>query len=212
MKIVSFGKKEDKIWSDFSKFFDLSQDQVEKFIKYYSLLVEENKNINLTTLTSLPDIVDYHFSDSLMLSKFFDMNNIKSICDVGAGAGFPGIPLKILNPESKLVLIEVVNKKVRFLEKVIEALELGDSIVSNLDWRTFLRYQEHEIDFFCARASLQPEELVRIFNKSNKYADSQLVYWASNDWAPDKKISGLVKRQEAYSVGDRDRKFVFFHN
>lgn len=212
MNMLNFGEKEVKIWKDLVDFFDLSKEQDEQLKKYLLMLLEENQKINLTAITSIEDVLAYHFADSLMLSKFIDFDNVTCLCDVGCGAGFPGIPLKILNPKINLVLIEVVNKKVKFLEKVIETLNLENSLVSNLDWRTFLRKEDHEIDLFCARASLQPEELVRIFKPSCKYKDSKFIYWAAAGWEPDSKLSYLVKKQEVYKVGDRARKFIFFEN
>jgi 16S rRNA (guanine527-N7)-methyltransferase len=212
MNMLNFGENEVKIWKDFVGFFNLSQEQDEKLKKYLFMLLEENEKINLTTITSIQDVIQYHFADSLMLSKFFDFNSVNCICDVGCGAGFPGIPLKILNPKINLILIEVVNKKVKFLEKVIEALGLENSQVSNLDWRTFLRQEEHEIDLFCARASLAPEELVRIFKPSSRYKNATFVYWASIGWELDGKLAPLVKKQEAYKVGEKNRKFVFFES
>lgn len=255
--MLNFTENESKVWGYFSKYFNLSQDKLEQFIKYYSLLIQENKNISLTTITDLKDVIDYHFIDSLMISKFHDMSKVKCICDVGAGAGFPGIPLKILYPESSLILIEVVQKKIKFLEKVIEALELENVFVCDLDWRTFLRQEGGiqdssvssskkllpkngelpeageieinlqqdssdqgvsetidfpEIDFFCARASLQPEDLVRVFSSSCRFNKATFVYWAANNWKPEKKVQNFVKKQKSYRVGDRDRKFVFMNN
>lgn len=210
MNMLQFGENEVKIWSDFVSFFGLSKEQDENLKTYLVMLLEENQKINLTTITSIEDVIAYHFADSLMLSKFVDFSGVKCLCDIGCGAGFPGIPLKILNPEIGLISIEVVNKKVKFLEKVIEKLGLENAKTSNLDWRTFLRKEDHEIDLFCARASLQPEELVRVFKPSCRYDSSKLVYWAANGWEPTGKLVPLVERQEAYTVGERDRKFVFF--
>lgn len=209
MNSMNFSKNEEHIWSEFVQQFHLSGEQESKFKKYLSTLLEENKKINLTTITSVQGIIEDHFTDSLMLSKFVDFKNINSLCDIGAGAGFPGIPLKILYPHLHLVLIEVVQKKIRFLENIISELDLESAEVYPFDWRTFLRKTDYEIDLFCARASLQPKELIRMFKPVCPYKNAQLVYLAATGWEPDEKVASFVKKQEKYKVGNKKRKFVF---
>ena len=99
-----------------------SEEMIDKFNAYYDLLIEWNKKINLTAITEYDDVVLKHFIDSVLICTFTDLNN-KRIIDVGTGAGFPGIPLKILNPECEIVLIDSLNKRVRFLEAVSQVLE-----------------------------------------------------------------------------------------
>lgn len=100
---------------------------IEKFEKYYELLIEWNNKFNLTTITDEKDVIIKHFVDSLLVVKSFDFSNIDSILDIGTGAGFPGIPLKIVYPEIKLVLIDSVNKKVTFLNEVCRQLDLNNT-------------------------------------------------------------------------------------
>lgn len=102
----------------------LSNEQREQFISYYSLLIEWNKKINLTAIVELNDILTKHFLDSLMLVKVVDLNKNISIMDIGTGAGFPGIPLKIIYPNLKITLLDSLNKRVKFLNVVIEELKL----------------------------------------------------------------------------------------
>ena len=103
----------------------LSDKQVDQFNKYYSLLIEQNKVMNLTAITDYEEVVIKHFIDSLCLIRVTDLSEEKKIIDVGTGAGFPGIPLKIVYPNLRLVLLDSLNKRIKFLEDVISELGLN---------------------------------------------------------------------------------------
>jgi len=208
--MLNFDKAEQAVWNNFVAKYDLSGEKSEQFKKYLFFFIEENKKINLTAITSVQDIIKYHFDDSLMISKFVDFNNIKSICDIGTGGGFPGIPLKIAFSHLNLFLIEVVQKKVHFLKKAADQLFLENVEVVDLDWRTFLRNTNYDIDLFCARASLQPEELVRLFKPVSPYKNSKLVYWASSKWKPSDKVAQFIECEKDYVIDKKQRKFIFF--
>ena len=94
--------------------YDLTLAQATKLGRYLELLIEWNAKFNLTVITDPLSIIQYHFDDSLALAKHIDFNTIQSTADIGTGAGFPGIPLKILFPHLKTVLIEINNKKRTF--------------------------------------------------------------------------------------------------
>ena len=103
-----------------------NDEQIEQFRSYYELLTEWNKKINLTAITGYEDVVRKHFIDSILICSLLDLNKDIRIIDVGTGAGFPGIPIKILNPDCRIVLLDSLNKRVRFLETVVNELGLDN--------------------------------------------------------------------------------------
>ena len=102
----------------------LNELQLQQFQDFYELLIEKNKVMNLTSITEEDEVIDKHFIDSLTCNRVIDMNQVKSVIDIGTGAGFPGIPLKIVYPDIDFVLLDSLNKRVRFLNEAIELLHL----------------------------------------------------------------------------------------
>lgn len=202
----------DNLWEDFKKRQNLNDIALKQFKEYYNLLIEYNKIHNITAITNFNEVINDHFNDSLSLSNFENIAAINCLADVGSGAGFPAIPLKIKFPHLNVILIEVNNKKVEFLTQICQKLELINVEITDSDFRTFLRKTDYKIDIFCARASLQPEELIRIFMPSCVYNKSKLVYWASKSWQPDNKIKNLIVNEVNYVTGNKERKLIFFEN
>ena len=98
----------------------LDENQSEQFHIFYNLLTEWNKVMNLTGITEYEEVVEKHFLDSLAIVKAVDLQKVQNIIDIGTGAGFPGIPLKIAYPQLDVTLLDSLNKRVRFLDTVIE--------------------------------------------------------------------------------------------
>ena len=104
----------------------LSVYQLDKLEKYYKLLVVWNKKINLTRIIEKEAVYLKHFYDSLTITKVIDLKEVNTLCDVGTGAGFPGIVLKIFYPHLKITLVDSLQKRINFLNEVIKELELKD--------------------------------------------------------------------------------------
>lgn len=111
----------------------LNVQQKEQFHRYYELLIEWNKVMNLTGITEYEEVNEKHFVDSLAIVKAIDIKNVNNLIDIGTGAGFPGIPLKIAFPHIHVVLLDSLQKRVKFLDTVID--ELGLETIHTLHGR-----------------------------------------------------------------------------
>ena len=103
---------------------EVTEEKLAKLNKFYKLLVEWNSKINLTRIIEEQDVYLKHFYDSLTITKVIDLNKVETLCDVGTGAGFPGIVLKIFYPNLKVTLIDSLEKRIKYLNDVIEKLNL----------------------------------------------------------------------------------------
>lgn len=102
----------------------LSEEQIKQFFMYYELLVEKNRVMNLTAITDFEEVVQKHFLDSLSLVKVLEENPKGRILDMGTGAGFPGVPIKIAFPDCNVTLVDSVNKKIAFIQEAVKKIGL----------------------------------------------------------------------------------------
>lgn len=105
---------------------DITEEQLQKLDHFYKLLIEWNNKINLTRITEEQEVYLKHFYDSLTIKRVIDLNSTETLCDVGTGAGFPGIVLKIMYPNLKITLVDALQKRVNYLNEIINELELKD--------------------------------------------------------------------------------------
>ena len=108
------------------KGIELTSEQLQQFHTYFELLVEWNEKMNLTAITDQPSVYLKHFYDSISMAFYVDFSKGQSICDVGAGAGFPSIPLKICFPQLKVTIVDSLNKRIQFLTHLSEQLGLSE--------------------------------------------------------------------------------------
>ena len=203
-------KLPEQVWNLFQEQEQLTDQQVKQFQCYEEFLSKNNQEFNLTAIIDLSGIVRQHFTDSMAIRKFFDFSKITTIADIGTGAGFPAIPLKILFPHLSVVLIEVTRKKRQFLAELIELLAIENVEICEFDWRTFLRITEFPVDLFVTKAALDVSELCRAFKPSCRYKQATIIYWASEAWEPDLKIVPFIRTIESYKLGAKRRQLIFF--
>ena len=120
--------------------------------QYYNFLIKYNEHTNITAITKKDDVYIKHFLDSLMVTKAINFNKIDNLIDIGSGAGFPGIVLKIFFPNIKIILLDSNNKKTTFLNEVIKKLNLKDIQVVNLRAEEYMKNHLNEFDICISRA------------------------------------------------------------
>lgn len=131
---------------------NLTDEMLKKIEKYYKLLIEWNEKINLTAITDKNEVYLKHFYDSLTLCKVINLNEIDSLCDIGTGAGFPGVVLKICFPHLKLTLVDALNKRINFLRLVCDELELTNVECIHARAEEYALKNREKFDVVTARA------------------------------------------------------------
>ena len=152
----------------------LSTDQEKKFDKYFSMLVETNKVMNLTAITEENEVLIKHFLDSALPEKFIKQN--ATVVDVGSGAGFPAIPLKIVRPDLKIYMVDSLNKRITFLNDVINELQLTNAYAFHDRVEDFAAKNREKFDVSVARAVAPLNTLSEYLLPLVKIGGSAIIY------------------------------------
>ena len=171
---------------------ELDDDKLKKLEDFYNLLIEWNEKINLTAITNKEDVYLKHFYDSLTLYKEVDLNSNITLCDVGTGAGFPGIVLKIVFPELKITLIDSLQKRVNYLNEVISRLGLKDIEAYHYRMEDYSRENPEKFDIITARAVANTKLLCEISVRSLKVGGRIVLMKANVDEELD-NIDNMLK-------------------
>ena len=131
---------------------EVTNKKLEQLERYYELLIEYNNVMNLTGITEKEEVYLKHFYDSLTIAKIIDLYNENSLCDLGSGAGFPGIVIKIFYPNLNVVLVDSLNKRINFLNTVIKELDLKDIVAIHTRIEEYSKANKEKFDVVTARA------------------------------------------------------------
>lgn len=167
---------------DIKRYFDidLSQKQLDQFDTYYKFLVEYNKVTNLTRITDQQEVYYKHFFDSLTLIDSVDLNQINSLCDMGAGAGFPSIPLKIIFPHLHITIIDSLGKRITFLNQLIEKLGLSHVFLVYDRIENYAKLNHNQFDLVTARALGKLSLILELGLPMNKVNGLFVAYKSKN--------------------------------
>lgn len=196
---------------------EVSDRQLEQFDKYYEMLVERNKVMNLTAITDFDEVIEKHFLDSVNLCRSIDLHSELYVLDMGTGAGFPGIPLKILFPKLKVVLADSLNKRINFLQEVIEELQLEDILAVHARAEDLAKdpsYRE-KFDLSVSRAVANLSTLseyclpfVKIGGQFISYKSGDCDEEVTNSKSAIFLLGGKLNDVVKFEIGDSSRSFV----
>jgi len=211
-------------YGEFKKYgFELTEQQYDLFNKYADFLVKYNENVNLTAITEPYEILLKHFIDSCLVLKYINIPENSTLIDVGTGAGFPSVPLKIMRPDIKITLLDSLNKRIVFLQKLCEILCIdadfvhgrAEDIARDLNYKgnsDCVKYRE-SFDFVCARAVANMSLLSELCIPFVKYAGN---FIAMKGPAEDidsgrtaiRTLGGAISQIYEYKLGDDSRKII----
>ncbi len=153
---------------------NVSKEQENQFDRYFSMLVETNKVMNLTAITEENEVLIKHFLDSAIPEKFIPQNS--SVIDIGSGAGFPAIPLKIVRPDLKICMVDSLNKRINFLNEVVSELKLNNTTAFHSRAEDFAKENRESFDVAVARAVAPLNTLVEYLLPFVKIGGTAVIY------------------------------------
>ena len=210
---------------DFTKFrnsmnsigIELTDSQLNAFETYYDMLIDRNKVMNLTAITEFDEVMDKHFLDSVYLFRSIKLEADYKLVDIGTGAGFPGIPLKIVFPELKITLLDSLNKRVGFLNDVIEELNLNDIEAIHGRAEDIARDKAYRAsyDIAVSRAVANLSTLseyclpfVKIGGKFVSYKSGDCADEVDNAKAAIHLLGGKINKIDEFSYSNNSRSFI----
>lgn len=195
----------------------LTEEQCRQFIQYYEMLVKKNKVMNLTAITEFDEVIEKHFIDSVSLAREYDLTKKCKILDMGTGAGFPGIPLKIVFPELDITLADSLNKRILFLQEVIDALQLKNirAIHSRAEELAADKNHRESYDLCVSRAVANLSTLseycipfVKVGGKFVSYKSGECDEEISAAKRAIAVLGGKLSSVKKFSIGESGRAFV----
>ncbi len=210
---------------DFTKFrnsmdsigIELTDAQLNAFETYYDMLIDRNKVMNLTAITEFDEVMDKHFLDSVYLFRSIELKADYKLIDIGTGAGFPGIPLKIVFPELKITLLDSLNKRVGFLNDVIDELNLNDIEAIHGRAEDIARDKAYRAsyDIAVSRAVANLSTLseyclpfVKIGGKFVSYKSGDCADEVDNAKAAIHLLGGKINKIDEFSYSNNSRSFI----
>lgn len=210
---------------DFTKFrnsmnsigIELTDSQLNAFETYYDMLIDRNKVMNLTAITEFDEVMDKHFLDSVYLFRSIKLEANYKLIDIGTGAGFPGIPLKIVFPELKITLLDSLNKRVGFLNDVIDELNLNDIEAIHGRAEDIARDKTYRAsyDIAVSRAVANLSTLseyclpfVKIGGKFVSYKSGDCADEVDNAKAAIHLLGGKINKIDEFSYSNNSRSFI----
>ena len=196
---------------------ELTEKQIEQFLKYYEMLIEKNKVMNLTAITEYDEVIEKHFLDSISICQVYDLSKPVKILDMGTGAGFPGVPLKIAFPEVEITLADSLNKRIKFLDEVVAELGLEKVTTIHARAEELARNKEHRenYDLVVSRAVANLSTLgeycipfVKMGGNFISYKSGEVDEEVNAASKAIKILGGLIKDVYKFDLSDQKRSFV----
>jgi len=196
---------------------ELTEKQIEQFLKYYEMLIEKNKVMNLTAITEYDEVIEKHFLDSISLCQVYDLSKPVKILDMGTGAGFPGVPLKIAFPKVEITLADSLNKRIKFLDEVVAELGLEKVTTVHARAEELARNKEHResYDLVVSRAVANLSTLgeycipfVKMGGNFISYKSGEVDEEVNAAGKAIKILGGEMKDVYKFDLSDQKRSFV----
>lgn len=172
---------------------ETNKEQLIKLEKYYEILIDYNKKINLTTIVEKDLVYLKHFYDSLTIVKSIDLSKVEKLCDLGSGAGFPGVVIKIFFPEIEIILIDSLNKRVKFLNTLIQKLNLTKIEAIHARMEDYSKKHIEEFDLVTARAVANISILTEISAQALKLGGKLVLLKANLNDELDNSLEHIKK-------------------